>query len=133
MSKVPADDNILESPEIAGLLYKRRGGFGKIMPNAWQYRFFLITKEGILLYFDTTEVPEEGYSESRARGRLDLRSLPYDLNMDFIEGAPTQFFIQIAIPNEEKWKLCAEVRKFLRYSKMRILLIRLLYVSSESI
>lgn len=108
-NKALSDDNILESPEIAGLLYKRRGGFGKIMPNAWQYRFFLITKEGILLYFDTTEVPEEGYSESRARGRLDLRSLPYELNMDFIEGAPTQFYIQIAIPNEEKWKLCAEV------------------------
>lgn len=101
-------DEIQESPEIAGLLYKRRGGFGKIMPNAWQYRFFVITKEGVLLYFDTAE---EGHSESKARGRVDLRAISYELSMEPIEGAPTPYFIQIAIPNEEKWKLCAETKE----------------------
>lgn len=40
-----------ERPEISGLLYKKRGGFGKMMPNAWQYRFFTLTKEGILSYY----------------------------------------------------------------------------------
>lgn len=101
-------DEIQESPEIAGLLYKRRGGFGKIMPNAWQYRFFVITKDGVLLYFDTAE---EGHSESKARGRVDLRAISYEMSMEPIEGAPTPYFIQIAIPNEEKWKLCAETKE----------------------
>ena len=30
--------------EISGLLHKKRGGFGKMWPNAWQQRFFTISK-----------------------------------------------------------------------------------------
>lgn len=29
---------------LSGLLHKKRGGFGKIMPNSWQYRFFTVSK-----------------------------------------------------------------------------------------
>jgi hypothetical protein len=94
-----------ESPEIAGLLYKKRGGFGKMMPNAWQYRFFTITKDGVLQYFDT-EMPDAEVSDSKARGKLDLRSV-IEVTTEAIEGAPTPFPIQIAIPSEERWKLCA--------------------------
>jgi hypothetical protein len=95
-----------ESPELSGLLYKRRGGFGKIMPNAWQYRFFTLSKDGVLQYFDT-EMPDTDTLDSRARGRLDLRNLSYDVSTDPIEGAPTQFPIQINIVSEETWKMCA--------------------------
>lgn len=101
---------MLESPEIAGLLYKRRGGFGKIMPNAWQYRFFTVSKEGVLYYFDT-EVPDVELLENKARGKLELKSIVYEVNTEPIEGAPTNFAIQIAIPNEEKWKLCADTKE----------------------
>lgn len=94
------------SPELSGLLYKRRGGFGKIMPNAWQYRFFALSREGILQYFDT-EIPDTDSLDSRARGRLDLRSVNFEISLEFIEGAPTQFSIQILVPNEETWKMCA--------------------------
>jgi hypothetical protein len=95
----------MESPELSGLLYKRRGGFGKIMPNAWQYRFFTISKDGILQYFDT-EIPDTDSLDSRARGRLDLRAVNYEVSVESIEGAPTQYPIAIVIPNEETWKLC---------------------------
>lgn len=94
-----------ETPEIAGLLYKKRGGFGKMMPNAWQYRFFTITKDGVLQYFDT-EMPDAEVSDSKARGKLDLRSV-LEVTTESIEGAPSPFPIQIAIPSEERWKLCA--------------------------
>jgi cell division septation protein DedD len=97
---------MIESPELSGLLYKRRGGFGKIMPNAWQYRFFTLSKEGVLQYFDT-EMPDTDALDSRARGRLDLKATTYDTTIESIEGAPTQFPIQIIIPNEETWKMCA--------------------------
>lgn len=98
-----------ESPEIAGLLYKKRGGFGKMMPNAWQYRFFTVTKEGILQYFDT-EIPDAEVLDSKARGRLDLRSV-LEVTTEGIEGAPTGYPIQISIPSEERWKLCAETQE----------------------
>jgi hypothetical protein len=37
---------------VCGNLYKKRGGFGGVFPNAWHLRFFAATKEGILMYFD---------------------------------------------------------------------------------
>lgn len=101
---------MMTSPEVAGLLYKKRGGFGKMMPNAWQYRFVAITKEGYLLYFDTENADAE-FDISKARGRLDLKSIQYDYSIDAIEGAPTNYSIQIGIPNEEKWKLCADSKE----------------------
>lgn len=81
-----------------------------MMPNAWQYRFVAITKEGSLLYFDTENADAE-FDISKARGRLDLKSVPYDYSIDPIEGAPTNYSIQIGIPNEEKWKLCADTKE----------------------
>lgn len=101
---------LLESPEISGLLYKRRGGFGKMMPNAWQYRFFAVTKDGVLLYFDT-EIPDVEHLETKARGKLDLKAVNFEISTDAIEGAPTQHAISIAAANEEKWKMCSETKE----------------------
>ena len=53
--------------EISGFLYKRRGGFGKHMPNCWQSRFFLL-RDGIISYYDHEE------EDNKPRGRIDLRS-----------------------------------------------------------
>lgn len=99
-----------QTPEVAGLLYKRRGGFGKFAPNAWQYRFFAISKEGVLLYFDT-DTQDVEHLDSKARGRLDLRSVMYDVSTEPIEGSPTPYGIQLFVPNEEKWKLCADTKE----------------------
>eukprot|EP01038_Epipyxis_sp_PR26KG_P012175 gene12175-16305_t len=94
-----------DSPEIAGLLHKRRGGFGKMFPNAWQFRFFVISKDGILSYFDS-EIPDQ---DSKARGKIDLKNVSYKLIFDsHIEGAPTQYTIQIIPLNEEPWRMCAD-------------------------
>lgn len=101
---------LLESPEISGLLYKRRGGFGKMMPNAWQFRFFAVTKDGVLLYFDT-EIPDLDHLEAKARGKLDLKSVNFELSTEPVEGAPTAHAISLAAANEEKWKLCAETKE----------------------
>lgn len=103
---------LLESPEISGLLYKRRGGFGKMMPNAWQFRFFAVSKDGVLSYFDT-DMPgqlEGENGDAKARGKLDLRAVSYELGTDSIEGAPTPHAVTLFIPNEEKWRLCAETK-----------------------
>jgi hypothetical protein len=61
-----------ESPEISGLLYKKRGGFGKMTFNPWQFRFFTIIN-GVLSYYDT-DTPDIAFTETKARGRLDLRA-----------------------------------------------------------
>lgn len=95
----------MSSPILAGLLYKKRGGFGKMMFNSWQYRFFAISKDGLLIYFDTDQDNFE-YNESKARGSLNLNSKNIEYCTDPIEGAPTSFTIQIGYANEEKWKLC---------------------------
>ena len=100
-----------ESPEITGLLYKKRGGFGKMMPNCWQYRLFILSKEGVLTYYDT-EVPEnKDIFESKERGRLDLKGVKIELSTDSTEGAPTPFTIVIQPDEGEKWKLCADTKE----------------------
>ena len=88
--------------EIAGMLLKRRGGFGKHMPNAWQLRYFTI-RDGVLMYF-------EGDNCSQPRGRMDLKALNCTFQLGLVfENAPTPFTMQIAPGGgEEKWKLCAE-------------------------
>ena len=94
-----------ESVEISGLLYKRRGGFGRMMPNAWQQRIFFISKQGYISYYDS-ENPES-IVDAKPRGKLDLSSATYDFTLDGIsDGAPSQYIIYIIPPNEEKWKLC---------------------------
>lgn len=94
-----------ETPEISGLLYKKRGGFGKFMANSWQFRYFSISKDGILSYYDTD-------SPEIVRGKLDLKC-HFELISDLpIEGAPNGYGIQI-IPSggEERWKLCADTKE----------------------
>ena len=101
-----------ESPEISGMLSKRRGGLAKLM-SSWQNRFFMISKQGVLCYFDHDSMNDGGGpSESRARGRIDLSSIQYDfVKMDVItEGSPTPYAMYICPVNEEKWKLCAPTK-----------------------
>jgi len=103
----------MESPEITGLLYKRRGGFGKIMPNAWQFRLFILSKEGILAYYDTDLTDSrDGTSLDKDRGHIDLKHIHFDLLSELVEGAPTPHVITIA-PDDgsEKWRLCAETKE----------------------
>jgi hypothetical protein len=100
-----------ESPEISGLLYKKRGGFGKMMPNNWQYRLFILSKEGVLTYYDT-EIPEnKDIFDSKERGRIDLRGVKFELYVDTTEGAPTPHTIVIQPEEGEKWKLCADTKE----------------------
>lgn len=54
----------MEDILISGFLYKRRGGFGKMMANAWQHRYFIITDSGILCYFDSKPSDNESHSNS---------------------------------------------------------------------
>ena len=101
-----------ESPEIAGYLYKRRGGLGKWSLNNWQSRLVTISREGMLCYFEN-ENPETMLTESKARGKLDLKNVPYEFATDVpAEGSPTPFVMQISPYNDsEKWKLCASSKE----------------------
>ena len=95
--------------ELSGYLFKRRGGYGKLTFNPWQLRYFKI-KNGFLSYYESQESPE-----SEARGNFDLREEFEMLGGPCsIEGSPNSFTIQLFIPNEEKWKLCAENNLALR-------------------
>lgn len=92
--------------EMCGYLQKRRGGFGRHMPNAWQQRYFTL-KDGIMYYY------EDSGSDSRPRGKIDLKTENCDfMNGLVFEGAPTPYTMQI-IPGgwEEKWKLCATTKE----------------------
>jgi hypothetical protein len=79
-----------ESPAIVGVLYKKRGGFGKMMPNAWQYRLFMLSKCGVLTYYDPEVAADAEHLEGKERGRIDLLGTQYTVNHDVPEGAPTQ-------------------------------------------
>lgn len=96
------DDN----PEISGILHKRRGGFAKLM-SAWQTRFFIVSKSGVLTYFDTEH--DENILDMKPRGRLDLSLVHYDFFKaeQISESSPTPFIMTITPAHEEKWKLCA--------------------------
>jgi hypothetical protein len=87
--------------EISGNLYKRRGGFGKHMPNAWQLRRFSM-KDGIMVYFDG--------DDKQPRGKIDLKSENCIMQHGiFLEGAPTAYTLQLSPGGwDEKWKLCAD-------------------------
>ena len=39
-----------------GLLYKRRNGMGKWTREPWQYRFFTLTVDGVLNYYDMGKI-----------------------------------------------------------------------------
>jgi hypothetical protein len=95
---------------MEGLLYKRRNGLGKHFAEPWVYRFFTLTNSGILSYFETPYDPScaEDREQSKARGRVDLRAIDYELHREpSIDGAPTNFAFTLRFP-DEKWKLCAE-------------------------
>ena len=93
---------VLEVDEMSGYLHKRRGGFGRHMPNAWQIRYFTL-RDGMMYYY------EDSGADAKPRGKVDLRSENCDfMNGVAFEGAPTPFTMQI-LPGgwDEKWKLCA--------------------------
>ena len=90
------------SDEISGYLHKRRGGFGKHMPNAWQPRYFIV-RDGWMYYF------EDKKQNARPRGKIDLKSEVVTLvvNLHF-EHSPTPYTMLINPGGyEEKWRLCA--------------------------
>ena len=100
-----------EEKDVSGFLFKRRGGFGKMMPHAWQQRYFVISK-GFLCYYDINESDVEGLktiTETKPRGKINLQNVLCDLNNDHaVEyGSPTPYLFQIIPSYEEKWKLCA--------------------------
>jgi hypothetical protein len=91
---------------MSGFLFKRRGGFGKMMPNAWQLRYFVLT-DGFLLYYDTKDTSQPERSKIDLAGDIDIQFSGHN------EGSPTSYIIQIIPMNsaEERWKLCAESQK----------------------
>jgi len=65
-----------------------------------------------LCYFDTESLIELGvtnrgdFDSSKARGKLDLKSVQFDLIADqAIEGAPSTFGIQLSFPNTAEERL----------------------------
>ena len=64
---------LAKDADVSGYLFKRRGGFGKHMPNCWQQRFFTM-KDGVLCYYDCDE-------DIKPRGKLDLRSTTYTIHV----------------------------------------------------
>lgn len=92
--------------DVSGHLFKRRGGFGKHMPNNWQQRYFTL-KDGVMCYYDVDD------EEHKVRGKLDMKSVVCDFHLGANpENAPTLFTMQISpqSPEVEKWKLCAETK-----------------------
>lgn len=93
-----------ESFDFDGMLYKRRGGFGKMMPNAWQYRYFIL-KHGVFTYYEQDHV---GTPTTKARGKMDLKAMRYDVKISApIDNSPTQYTVQIHPNPGEAWKMCA--------------------------
>lgn len=104
----------LQTTQLSGHLYKRRGGFAKFLSNNWQLRYFTVTNDGLLRYYDE-EINDNNINDTgkHPRGQLDLKVIEYELIKDIIiEGAPTNYVIQIIPCNgEEKWRLCAETKE----------------------
>lgn len=89
-----------------GYLYKRRGGFAKHLPNAWQPRY-VVVDSGVLRYYDDEE-KYEAHGESR--GWFDLKANNFELiSGSQLEGSPSLYTLQLvpSDPAEEKWKMCA--------------------------
>lgn len=97
---------IQDHDEMSGYLYKRRGGFGRHMPNAWQLRYFTL-RDGIMYYF------EDSGGVAKPRGKIDLKTENCNFfNGVTVENAPSLYTMQI-VPGgwEEKWKLCAQSKE----------------------
>lgn len=71
---------------------------------------FFMWRDGYLCYFDTESLLELGvnnrgdFDNSKARGKLDLKSSQFKLIVDQIEGAPFNFCIQLLFPNNTEEK-----------------------------
>jgi hypothetical protein len=94
--------------DMSGPLFKRRGGYGKHMPNSWQSRYFFLI-DGNLWYYDSEHV-DNGVllsPDAQPRGSIALSGAKCVFN-ECAEGEPTEFAIIIYPENKEKWKLCAE-------------------------
>jgi hypothetical protein len=106
--KVAVNDG-LHRADMRGPLFKRRGGYGKHMPNSWQSRYFFLI-DGVLSYYDSEHI-DNGVllsPDARPRGALDLTNARCLFNQ-CAEGEPTEYTIVLFPENSrEKWKLCAE-------------------------
>jgi hypothetical protein len=93
-----------------GILYKRRGGFGRHLPNNWQKRFFQLIGTDLLYHDD-----ENRASELAPRGRLNLANNFIVNDKAVIEGAPTAHIIEINPvgwgDREDRWRVCAESKE----------------------
>ena len=102
MASLEHIDSTVHKDEISGFLHKRRGGYGKHMPNSWQYRYFIV-RDGWMYYFEEKKI------NARPRGKIDLQSelVTLVVNLHF-EHSPTPHTLLINPGGyEEKWKLCA--------------------------
>eukprot|EP00601_Ochromonadales_sp_CCMP2298_P008588 CAMPEP_0173205870 /NCGR_PEP_ID=MMETSP1141-20130122/21005_1 /TAXON_ID=483371 /ORGANISM="non described non described, Strain CCMP2298" /LENGTH=165 /DNA_ID=CAMNT_0014131867 /DNA_START=290 /DNA_END=783 /DNA_ORIENTATION=- len=82
-----------------------------MMPNAWQYRLFMLSKTGVLSYYDPEVAADATHLDGKERGRIDLLGTRYTVNHDVQEGAPTQHIITLTPTEGEKWRLCAESKE----------------------
>ena len=82
-----------------------------MMPNAWQYRLFIVSRDGVMTYYDTEVTEGKDVFENKMRGRIDLRGVRYELQQEAMEGMPTNYPIIISPFGDEKWKLCAETKE----------------------
>jgi hypothetical protein len=99
-----------------GLLMKKRNGFGRFAMKKWPYRYFKLSNEGHLSYYEMGSPhpngTEEDVEEEHARGRVNLCEKKFDLIREpDIDGAPTSFAIQINIEDEEPWLLCVDTEE----------------------
>ena len=102
MASLEHIDSTIHKDEISGYLHKRRGGYGKHLPNSWQPRYFIV-RDGWMYYF------EEKKLNARPRGKIDLQSelVTLVVNLHF-EQSPSPHTLLINPGGyEEKWKLCA--------------------------
>ena len=107
---VPTSDTS-EDFLVSGYLYKRRGGYGRYVPNPWQHRFFTITKAGVCKYYAEEDLQKDvDFFKNTPRGSMDLRAVRYEFIKDSVfDNSPTPYAMQIIAENsDEKWKLCAD-------------------------
>ena len=101
----------VEGFELADVLHKRRGGFGKHADNNWVPRCFTL-HAGIFCYYDTADFSL--IDPSRPRGRLDLGREDTAATLEEVEkvGAPSKYIVVVQQfimgGMEKKWKMCCK-------------------------
>jgi len=97
------DDVLLKK----GVMWKRRNGAGKYTFYPWETRFFTLTTEGVLSYYEMGASPVT----RPPRGSMDLSKMDFELqrtpNIESVP--PNTFSIQICPVGVggEKWKMAA--------------------------